>query len=252
MPNGQVDLGKLHTGGTGVLIDLCSCNCWSGRNKASGRATQVVSPLEMSFVALCDIPVNPPPKWCQRRAQEHVADIQVAQNTAWFSLQGPTWTTASFSLCFPAQGYQGLTVCVCSAASEREHDLPHSGCPSCRKDQPFLDFLLLLSPILHLPSEHLSETPGDRGHHREKVYTSPDSVTEMMRPGIALTQSDCLCMVAAYHGFLLSPALPCFATSPGTAPLQLQHPCESLTGQVPLLLSQLLLSHNFLSQPPEV
>lgn len=60
-------LSKLHTGRTGVLIHLCSCNCWSGRNKASGRATQVVWPLQTSFVTLNDIQVKPSYKWCQCR-----------------------------------------------------------------------------------------------------------------------------------------------------------------------------------------
>lgn len=54
--------------------------------------------------------------------------------------QGSTWTTANFSPCFPAQGYQGLTICVCNATSERERDLPHSDCPSCWKHQPCPDF----------------------------------------------------------------------------------------------------------------
>lgn len=145
-----------------------------------------------------------------------------------------------------------MTTCVCNAASEREHDLPHSACPSCWKDQPCPDLLLLLSPVLHLPSEQLSETLGDRGRHQGKVYTSPGSVTEMMRPGIGMTQSHCLCMVTEYHAILLRPVLPCFTTLPGTGPLQVQHLCESLTSQVRLLLSQLLLSQNFLSWPPNV
>lgn len=42
MPKDQHILGKLHTAGTDVSIHLCSCNCWPGRNNASGRATQVV------------------------------------------------------------------------------------------------------------------------------------------------------------------------------------------------------------------
>jgi len=202
-----------------------------------------------SFLTPNDIQVTPSHRQCQCSAQEHVAEIQVAQDIVWFSLRGPDWTTASFPPCFPAQGYQGLTICVCNAAGERERDLPHSGCLSCWKDQPCPDFLLLLSPILHLPSEQLSEILGDRGHRPEKVCIFPEGVMESTRPGIGKTQSNCLCMAAEHCAFLSSPALPCFAALPGAAPLQLQHPCESLTRQVQRLLSQLLLSHNFLSQP---
>lgn len=81
---------------------------------------------------------------------------------------------------------------------------------------------------------------------------SPDGVTGALGRGTEMTQSICLCMVVGYHAFLLSSALPGFTALPGTALLQLQYPRESLTGQVQLLLSQLLLSHNFLPQPQSV
>lgn len=75
--------------------------------------------------------------------------------------QGPTWTTANFSPCFPAKGYQGLTICVCNATSEREHDLPHSDFPSCWKHQPCPDFFfccLLYSTCPERSSEVLGNT----------------------------------------------------------------------------------------------
>lgn len=135
---------------------------------------------------------------------------------AWFSLHSAACTTASFSLCFLAQNYQGLTICVCNAASEREHDLSHSGCPSSWKEQSCSDFLLLLSPVLCFPSEQLSEFFGDRGHHQQVCTFSWDS------NGETWNRNDPKSLFLHGHripGVSLIPALRCFNTLPGTAPL---------------------------------